>query len=522
MAYKNLTKMAANGVFNLYETEGGNYVLCFVTSDKRYVLSLERTAKAYIAYLTPSASSDDYLDLNDYFLTGFTKMYPDIGKRKYTVLQKAHTPKDIIIQGYVGNSGAKAPQKILKEMLVSAGYDVTKLDAKITSTAERDYSELMQTPQAIQAYDTIATKLKLLGASMTASPPEVKTAYETIRQGKISSVFFIGPAGTGKSVMSYILSNAMKAPLLIYQATSGMVVEDMKGQFIPSETPGKQFEFCMGLLLKAYTEGWQMVIDEINMAPADVLSVLNQFMDDTPSITINDVIYTRHPNFVLYLTMNAGYEGTFTLNPALKSRGLKIIIGALDEKTFKQRMLNYSNNVCGSALTDKFLTVLYGFQNYVQALSSGYAEVVDICIRNGQQLAAQILSKVCTMNEFEEAVHSAYTNNLTMDNDNYSEIQSLKKTVEMQEKIKELYSHYTFKKLSEVAEESLLVYDDCVDTDFPSDDTDEDDITSSEIDVLSKELGEDAADILKELTEDSEPEEEPVVEEEAEDLEDKA
>jgi hypothetical protein len=447
----NKTSLLKGGNINVFRLTGThNYLLVLAFTNKGLVVPLINTGRGYTTYIDNTYSEEEYENIEDLMKDGFRTYYKGLPDFSHCIFKKAPT-HDKVVVSFIQGKGNKAKDEVLEKILTDAGYDITALKKNITVVSKnRDYSTLKKDTEAKIVFDENAKIVLTLGATISSSSVGAQGLYNTILQGKEDGAIFVGPAGTGKSILARVMAHEMGAPLLTYQATSGMVIEDMKGQFIPSKTPGVQFEYCIGLLLKAYTKGYQMLIDEINMAPADVISLLNQFMDDTPSITINDVVYKRNPNFVLYLTMNAGYEGTYTLNPALKSRFPVLVVGRLTEAVFVGRMTGYAKMVCGNALNPDFFKKLFQFGNFIAAFAKEYGENVEICIRNAQTLTSLILAKQCNPEEFEEAIFTSYVNYLSLDNDNYDKLEALKKSQEMHDNILNLYALYDYREIESV------------------------------------------------------------------------
>jgi len=77
-------------------------------------------------------------------------------------------------------------------------------------------------------------------------------------------------------------------------------------------------------------EGGVLVIDEINMASADILALFNSVTDDERKLVLTDNggehVYACK-NFRLIATMNPSYEGTKELNDSLRSRFSVVELG---------------------------------------------------------------------------------------------------------------------------------------------------------------------------------------------------
>ena len=449
----NKAKLEKDGNINLFQLEGThNYVMVIAFTDVHFLASLVNTGKGYTTYISSDYEEDDYLNIED-LMGSVKKYYKTLPDFSHCMYKKAPATASKIVKSFVQGTGLnKASDEVLFKILQDEGYDITGLSKTICVVSDkRDYSDLTTTnPEAKANVEQNEKDLKIMGATMAGASVGAQRIYEALVQGKKRAVLFTGPAGTGKSVLATTMATAMGAPLLRYQATEGTQIEDLKGEYIPSADKDKQFEYCLGLLLKAYAEGYQMLIDEVNMAPAGVLSLLNQFLDDTPNITIYGTVYKRHPNFVLYCTMNPGYEGTNALNASLKSRFICHEVPRLTEQKFVERMVNFSKRFCGNPLSVDFYKKLYNYGQHIAGFASQWGENVEICIRNAQDLTSLILTKPCTREEFFESVANSYLSFLSIDNDNYEKIENLKKTEDEVKMIDDLYSQYDFREIVSV------------------------------------------------------------------------
>lgn len=67
-----------------------------------------------------------------------------------------------------------------------------------------------------------------------------------------------------------------------------------------------------GVLVKAMRSGHWVILDELNLAPSDVLEALNRLLDDNRELFIPETQETvrAHPNFMLFATQNPpGFYG---------------------------------------------------------------------------------------------------------------------------------------------------------------------------------------------------------------------
>ena len=100
------------------------------------------------------------------------------------------------------------------------------------------------------------------------------------------------------------------------------------------------FMYVESALVKAFRYGWVCELQEVNYAmKPGVLGGINAALDDIGIIELptGEVIH-RHPDTVIVMTANDGYEGTRKINQAVKSRmTLKGHLNLPDDDTLARR-----------------------------------------------------------------------------------------------------------------------------------------------------------------------------------------
>ncbi|XP_070589310.1 midasin [Erythrolamprus reginae] len=90
-----------------------------------------------------------------------------------------------------------------------------------------------------------------------------------------------------------------------------------------SDTSGKLI-FKEGVLIDAMQKGYWIILDELNLAPTDVLEALNRLLDDNRELFITETQETikAHPRFMLFATQNPPglYGGRKVLSRAFRNR----------------------------------------------------------------------------------------------------------------------------------------------------------------------------------------------------------
>lgn len=98
----------------------------------------------------------------------------------------------------------------------------------------------------------------------------------------------------------------------------GNYVADANGQLV----------FVEGALVQAVRKGYWVILDELNLAPTEVLEALNRLMDDNRELFVPDLQQTIHPHpqFMLFATQNPArhYSGRKHLSKAFRNRFLEL------------------------------------------------------------------------------------------------------------------------------------------------------------------------------------------------------
>uniref|UniRef100_A0A8C3UQS1 Midasin n=1 Tax=Catharus ustulatus TaxID=91951 RepID=A0A8C3UQS1_CATUS len=94
-----------------------------------------------------------------------------------------------------------------------------------------------------------------------------------------------------------------------------------------SDASGKLM-FKEGILIDAMRKGYWIVLDELNLAPTDVLEALNRLLDDNRELFITETqeVVKAHPRFMLFATQNPPglYGGRKVLSRAFRNRFVEL------------------------------------------------------------------------------------------------------------------------------------------------------------------------------------------------------
>ncbi|GAB4814206.1 hypothetical protein N2152v2_001252 [Parachlorella kessleri] len=135
-----------------------------------------------------------------------------------------------------------------------------------------------------------------------------------------------GPTSSGKtSLVAYLAAQTGHAFVRInnHEQTD---LQEYLGSYVSDESG--RLVFREGLLVQAVRQGHWIVLDELNLAPTEVLEALNRLLDDNRELYVPELQETvkPHPHFMLFATQNPPgiYAGRKTLSRAFRSRFLEL------------------------------------------------------------------------------------------------------------------------------------------------------------------------------------------------------
>ncbi len=139
-------------------------------------------------------------------------------------------------------------------------------------------------------------------------------------------VLIQGPTSSGKTSMIEYLAKRSGNKFVRINNHEHTDLQEYLGSYI-SGVDGK-LSFQEGILVRALREGHWIVLDELNLAPTDVLEALNRLLDDNRELLIPETqeVVRPHEDFMLFATQNpAGlYGGRKVLSRAFRNRFLEL------------------------------------------------------------------------------------------------------------------------------------------------------------------------------------------------------
>ena len=143
-----------------------------------------------------------------------------------------------------------------------------------------------------------------------------------------------GPTSSGKTSMVEYLAKSTGNQFVRVNNHEHTDLQEYLGSYA-SGNDGR-LEFREGVLVQALRNGHWIVLDELNLAPSDVLEALNRLLDDNRELLIPETqeIVRPHPGFMLFATQNpAGlYGGRKRLSRAFRNRFLELHFDDIPEE----------------------------------------------------------------------------------------------------------------------------------------------------------------------------------------------
>ncbi|KXN88102.1 Midasin [Leucoagaricus sp. SymC.cos] len=140
-------------------------------------------------------------------------------------------------------------------------------------------------------------------------------------------VLIEGPTSSGKTSSVEYLARRTGHRFVRINNHEHTDIQEYLGSYVSDLLTGK-LVFKDGLLVHALRNGDWIVLDELNLAPTDVLEALNRLLDDNRELVIPETqeVVRPHPHFMLFATQNPSglYAGRKVLSRAFRNRFLEV------------------------------------------------------------------------------------------------------------------------------------------------------------------------------------------------------
>lgn len=211
---------------------------------------------------------------------------------------------------------AKIMKKMIKNKLLGGNKPLpVPFDAYLRVTTEPGFDDFFQ--------NYVLTK-------------SVKKQLENLARAvfiKRYPVLLQGPTSSGKTSLVQYLAARTGHEFVRINNHEHTDLQEYLGSYI-SDAHGK-LVFQEGALVKAVRNGYWIVLDELNLAPSDVLEALNRLLDDNRELFVPELRETirAHPNFMLFATQNPPnfYGGRKMLSRAFRNRFVEVHVDEIPD-----------------------------------------------------------------------------------------------------------------------------------------------------------------------------------------------
>eukprot|EP00934_Nitzschia_sp_Nitz4_P000670 Nitzschia sp. Nitz4//scaffold122_size67431//7852//24798//NITZ4_006082-RA/size67431-snap-gene-0.19-mRNA-1//1//CDS//3329534394//670//frame0 len=161
---------------------------------------------------------------------------------------------------------------------------------------------------------SVTTSLRRLALALSAGP---------------WPVLLEGPTSAGKTTLVEYMAARCGHHVVRINNHEHTDIQEYTGSFTADQNG--TLKFRDGLLVKALRLGYWVILDELNLAPTEVLEALNRLLDDNRELFLAETNETvkPHPNFRLFATQNPSgiYGGRKPLSRAFRNRFVEIHMG---------------------------------------------------------------------------------------------------------------------------------------------------------------------------------------------------
>lgn len=138
-----------------------------------------------------------------------------------------------------------------------------------------------------------------------------------------------GPTSAGKTTLVEYLAARTGHRCVRINNHEHTDIQEYVGSYVSSSSGALVFR--EGILVEALRKGYWIILDELNLAPSEVLEALNRLLDDNRELYISETqeYIKPHPFFRLFATQNpsGAYGGRKPLSRAFRNRFVEIHMG---------------------------------------------------------------------------------------------------------------------------------------------------------------------------------------------------
>jgi midasin len=240
----------------------------------------------------------------------------------------------IAFQGILDSDSAKTMNKSLTKVLLKSGTDKVDLDHPGKRPGGKSDAEnfVLVKPFWITAgpLDPVDwSKIGPDGKARFILTPSVLANLRRLSSALSAGpwpILLEGPTSSGKTTLVEYVAARCGHHVVRINNHEHTDVQEYTGTFATDQHG--MLSFRDGILVQALRRGHWVVLDELNLAPSEVLEALNRLLDDNRELYLAETNETvkPHPNFRLFATQNPSgvYGGRKPLSRAFRNRFVEL------------------------------------------------------------------------------------------------------------------------------------------------------------------------------------------------------
>eukprot|EP00756_Hemistasia_phaeocysticola_P036863 Hpha_TRINITY_DN16665_c0_g13::TRINITY_DN16665_c0_g13_i1::g.182220::m.182220/K14572/MDN1, REA1; midasin len=151
------------------------------------------------------------------------------------------------------------------------------------------------------------------------------------------AVLLQGPTAAGKTSMVDFLARATGHKCVRINNHETTDIQEYMGQYLADDSG--RLRFFPGPLVEACKKGYWVILDELNLAPSEILEALNRLLDDNRELLVPETmeVVRPHSHFRLFATQNPPglYGGRKQLSRAVRNRFMEILVDDIPREELK-------------------------------------------------------------------------------------------------------------------------------------------------------------------------------------------
>lgn len=201
--------------------------------------------------------------------------------------------------------------------------NVAGIDLEVTDLEALSHTRGLEESERLSVLDASKKLVPKLGGFVVDKNDKNELARKIALAVKLNQQIILKwPKGTGKTTTIYHVSELTNNPLVPIQLNGATQVDTLIGKWLVNK---EGTYWVDGLFTMAWRYGWNIILDELNMALPEIVAILHSALDSRGVLVLEEKdgeIVHRHPNTRVFAAINPteDYAGTKEMNAALEDR----------------------------------------------------------------------------------------------------------------------------------------------------------------------------------------------------------